>query len=67
MLQFMLYNVKQYAVFYSLAPSSRSGRKLGFLPDDLSQKVNPYLWLLYDTLFEMLDFEKVKKLIERAM
>lgn len=39
--------------------------KLGFLPGDLSQKVDPYLRPLYDALFEMLGFEKVEKLIER--
>ncbi|MFB1000108.1 MAG: PhoH family protein, partial [Colwellia sp.] len=38
---------------------------LGFLPGDLSQKVDPYLRPLYDALFEMLGFEKVEKLIER--
>lgn len=43
----------------------RSGEKLGFLPGDLSQKVDPYLRPLYDALFEMLGFEKVEKLIER--
>jgi phosphate starvation-inducible PhoH-like protein len=39
--------------------------KLGFLPGDLSQKVDPYLRPLYDALFEMLGFEKVEKLLER--
>ena len=42
-----------------------SVQKLGFLPGDLSQKVDPYLRPLYDALFEMLGFEKVEKLIER--
>ncbi len=42
-----------------------AGEKLGFLPGDLSQKVDPYLRPLYDALFEMLGFEKVEKLIER--
>lgn len=40
-------------------------KKLGFLPGDLSQKVDPYLRPLYDALFEMLGFERVEKLIER--
>ena len=40
-------------------------KKLGFLPGDLAQKVDPYLRPLYDALFEMLGFEKVEKLIER--
>lgn len=38
---------------------------MGFLPGDLSQKVDPYLRPLYDALFEMLGFERVEKLIER--
>ncbi|WP_255478197.1 PhoH family protein, partial [Serratia sp. ME43] len=40
-----------------------AGEKLGFLPGDLSQKVDPYLRPLYDALFEMLGFERVEKLI----
>ncbi|WP_259366517.1 MULTISPECIES: PhoH family protein [unclassified Colwellia] len=46
-------------------PAVEAGEKLGFLPGDLSQKVDPYLRPLYDALFEMLGFEKVQKLIER--
>lgn len=46
-------------------PAVEAGEKLGFLPGDLSQKVDPYLRPLYDALFEMLGFEKVEKLIER--
>ncbi|MDN6109079.1 MAG: PhoH family protein, partial [Enterobacterales bacterium] len=42
-----------------------AGEKLGFLPGDLSQKVDPYLRPLYDALFEMLGFERVEKLMER--
>ena len=40
-------------------PAVEAGEKLGFLPGDLSQKVDPYLRPLYDALFEMLGFEKV--------
>jgi phosphate starvation-inducible PhoH-like protein len=46
-------------------PAVEAGEKLGFLPGDLSQKVDPYLRPLYDALYEMLGFEKVSKLIER--
>lgn len=46
-------------------PAVEAGEKLGFLPGDLAQKVDPYLRPLYDALFEMLGFEKVEKLIER--
>ena len=46
-------------------PAVEAGEKLGFLPGDLSQKVDPYLRPLYDALFEMLGFEKVEKLVER--
>ena len=46
-------------------PAVEAGEKLGFLPGDLSQKVDPYLRPLYDALYEMLGFETVEKLIER--
>ncbi|HEY9513394.1 MAG TPA: PhoH family protein [Rhodanobacter sp.] len=46
-------------------PAVEAGEKLGFLPGDLAQKVDPYLRPLYDALYEMLGFEKVAKLIER--
>lgn len=46
-------------------PAVEAGEKLGFLPGDLSQKVDPYLRPLYDALYEMLGFERVDKLIER--
>lgn len=48
-------------------PAVEAGEKLGFLPGDLAQKVDPYLRPLYDALFEMLGFEKVEKLIERTV
>ena len=48
-------------------PAVEAGEKLGFLPGDLSQKVDPYLRPLYDALFEMLGVEKVAKLIERSV
>jgi len=46
-------------------PAVEAGEKLGFLPGDLSQKVDPYLRPMYDALYEMLGFEKVDKLIEK--
>lgn len=46
-------------------PAVEAGEKLGFLPGDITQKVDPYLRPLYDALFEMLGFEKVEKLLER--
>jgi phosphate starvation-inducible PhoH-like protein len=48
-------------------PAVEAGEKLGFLPGDLSQKVDPYLRPLYDALYEMLGFEVVDKLIERTI
>lgn len=48
-------------------PAVEAGEKLGFLPGDLSQKVDPYLRPLYDALFEMLGFEKVERLIEKSV
>jgi len=46
-------------------PAVETGERLGFLPGDLSQKIDPYLRPLYDALYEMLGFEKVAHLIER--
>ncbi|MCH9697517.1 MAG: PhoH family protein [Gammaproteobacteria bacterium] len=46
-------------------PAVEAGEKLGFLPGDISQKVDPYLRPLYDALYEMLGIERVFKLIER--
>ena len=46
-------------------PAVEAGERLGFLPGDLSQKVDPYLRPMYDALYEMLGFEKVEKLIEK--
>ncbi len=46
-------------------PAVEAGERLGFLPGDMSQKIDPYLRPLYDALYEMLGFERVAKLIER--
>ena len=50
-----------------IRPAVEAGERLGFLPGDLSQKVDPYLRPLYDALYEMLGFDKVTKLIERGI
>lgn len=46
-------------------PAVEAGEKLGFLPGDMTQKVDPYLRPLYDALYEMLGFDKVAKLMDR--
>jgi len=46
-------------------PAVEAGERLGFLPGDLVQKIDPYLRPLYDALYEMLGFERVAKLVER--
>jgi phosphate starvation-inducible PhoH-like protein len=47
-------------------PAVEAGEKLGFLPGDLQEKVNPYLRPLYDALHDMLDAERVERLLERG-
>jgi phosphate starvation-inducible PhoH-like protein len=47
-------------------PAVEAGEKLGFLPGDLQEKVNPYLRPLYDALYDMLDIERVARYIERG-
>jgi phosphate starvation-inducible PhoH-like protein len=46
-------------------PAVEAGERLGFLPGDLTQKVDPYLRPMYDALYEMMGFDRVAKLIER--
>ena len=48
-------------------PAVEAGERLGFLPGDLTQKIDPYLRPLYDALYEMLGFERVAKLLERQV
>ena len=48
-------------------PAVEAGEKLGFLPGDLAEKINPYLRPLYDALYEMLGFDRVSKLIDRQV
>ena len=47
-------------------PAVEAGEKLGFLPGDLAEKVNPYLLPLYDALHDMVDFDRAHKLVERG-
>ncbi|HEX7807259.1 MAG TPA: PhoH family protein, partial [Thermoanaerobaculia bacterium] len=48
-------------------PAVEAGERLGFLPGDLAQKVDPYLRPLYDALYDLMGFEKVEKLMERSV
>ncbi|MGH9203451.1 MAG: PhoH family protein, partial [Vicinamibacterales bacterium] len=48
-------------------PAVEAGEKLGFLPGDLQEKVNPYLRPLYDALYDMLDVEKADRFVERGV
>jgi phosphate starvation-inducible PhoH-like protein len=48
-------------------PAVEAGEKLGFLPGDLVEKVNPYMRPLYDALYDMMDFEKAERLIDRGV
>ena len=50
-----------------IRPAVEAGEKLGFLPGDLSQKVDPYLRPLYDALYEMLGFEQAVRLLEKEI
>jgi phosphate starvation-inducible PhoH-like protein len=47
-------------------PAVEAGEKLGFLPGDLAEKINPYLRPLYDALHDMVDFDRASKMIERG-
>jgi phosphate starvation-inducible protein PhoH and related proteins len=48
-------------------PAVEAGERLGFLPGDIAEKVNPYLRPLYDSLYDIIGFEKVEKLMERSI
>jgi phosphate starvation-inducible protein PhoH and related proteins len=48
-------------------PAVEAGEKLGFLPGDLQDKVDPYLRPLYDALFDLVDYEKVTRLLEKRV
>ncbi len=57
---------KEYSRIILARPAVEAGEKLGFLPGDLLEKVNPYLRPLYDALYDLLDVEKAQRLIERG-
>ena len=57
---------KKVARIILTRPAVEAGEKLGFLPGSLQEKIDPYLRPLYDALYDMLDAEKVEKLLERA-
>jgi len=61
------YLKKQVSRIVLARPAVEAGEKLGFLPGDLYEKVNPYLRPLYDALFDMMDAEKAGKLVERGI
>ncbi len=57
---------KQVARIVLARPAVEAGEKLGFLPGDLQEKVNPYLRPLYDALYDMLDVDRAERLLERG-
>ncbi len=58
---------KQVSRIVLARPAVEAGEKLGFLPGDMYEKVNPYLRPLYDALFDMIEAEKAGKFIERGV
>lgn len=58
---------KQISRIILARPAVEAGEKLGFLPGDMYEKINPYLRPLYDALFDMMDAEKSSKLIDRGV
>ncbi len=57
-------NIKRIVL---VRPAVEAGEKLGFLPGDLSEKVDPYLRPIYDALYEFIGFERVNRLIEKQV
>jgi phosphate starvation-inducible PhoH-like protein len=60
-------NEKQMKRIILCRPAVEAGERLGFLPGDIAEKVNPYLRPLYDSLYDIIGFEKVEKLMERSI
>jgi phosphate starvation-inducible PhoH-like protein len=58
---------KEVSRILLVRPAVEAGEKLGFLPGDLAEKVNPYLRPLYDALFDMMDFEKGQALMDTGI
>ncbi len=57
---------QEFARIILTRPAVEAGEKLGFLPGDLAEKVNPYLRPLYDALHDMVDFDRARKMLERG-
>jgi hypothetical protein len=62
----MRWSVTQVQRIVLVPPAVEAGERLGFLPGDLAQKVDPYLRPLYDALYDLMGFDKVAKLLERG-
>lgn len=60
-------NSKRVSRIILARPAVEAGEKLGFLPGDLQEKVNPYLRPLFDALYDMMDAERVERLIDRGV
>jgi phosphate starvation-inducible PhoH-like protein len=60
-------NEKQIKRIVLCRPAVEAGERLGFLPGDIAEKINPYLRPLYDSLYDIIGFEKVEKLMERSV
>ncbi len=60
-------NAKRISRIVLVRPAVEAGERLGFLPGTLQEKIDPYLRPLYDALFDMLDIEKVDRMIERGI
>lgn len=58
---------KEVSRIMLVRPAVEAGEKLGFLPGDLAEKVNPYLRPLYDALYDMLDLEKARNLVDTGV
>ena len=58
---------KQVNLIVLARPAVEAGEKLGFLPGDLQEKVDPYLRPLYDALFDLVDYERVTRLLEKRV
>ncbi|HEY3416666.1 MAG TPA: PhoH family protein [Armatimonadota bacterium] len=60
-------NAKQVQRIILTRPAVEAGERLGFLPGDLQEKINPYLRPLYDALYDMMEMEKVERLLEKKV
>ncbi len=58
---------KEVARIVLVRPAVEAGERLGFLPGDIAEKINPYLRPLYDALFDMMDYEKGQELIDKGV